>query len=447
MKKIIRCNQNRYIFFVLLTILLSACGNSTNLENDPNLLNTNAQLLETDQSVSNTNSNISNAESDNEDYSFVETLITYPIVSTGQVKCYDNSNEISCPEMNSVFFGQDGNYEKNSFQYQDNGDGTVSDMVTGLMWQQDPGEKMNYSESLEKIKDFNLAGYTDWRLPTIKELYSLINMSGIDPSGCDSIEQCSGLIPFIDNDYFIIQYGKSSEGDRLIDSQFASSNLYVGENTNNQLMFGVNFADGRIKGYGIGAMPGKTEAKTFYVLYVRGNENYGKNDFVDNYDGTISDLATGLTWQQGDSEIGVNWESSLNYCVDLDLGGYEDWRLPDIKELQSILDYTRSPSYTNSAAIDPIFLIGSILNEKGVIDYPYFWSSTSHVNYRIGGTSASYIAFGEGLGYMRNAWIDIHGAGTQRSDPKIGDAGDYPFGHGPQGDAIRIENYVRCVRN
>ena len=41
---------------------------------------------------------------------------------------------------------------------------------------------------------------------------------------------------------------------------------------------------------------------------------------------------------------------------------------------------------------------------------------------------------------------DVHGAGAQRSDPKIGDPDDYPYGHGPQGDVIRIYNYVRCVR-
>jgi hypothetical protein len=46
---------------------------------------------------------------------------------------------------------------------------------------------------------------------------------------------------------------------------------------------------------------------------------------------------------------------------------------------------------------------------------------------------------------MRNAWIDVHGAGSQRSDPKTGDAGQYPTGHGPQGDAIRIDNMARCV--
>ena len=42
--------------------------------------------------------------------------------------------------------------------------------------------------------------------------------------------------------------------------------------------------------------------------------------------------------------------------------------------------------------------------------------------------------------------MDVHGAGAQRSDPKVGDAGDYPQGHGPQGDVVRISHYVRMVR-
>jgi len=50
------------------------------------------------------------------------------------------------------------------------------------------------------------------------------------------------------------------------------------------------------------------------------------------------------------------------------------------------------------------------------------------------------------MGYMNGAWTDVHGAGAQRSDPKVGDPADYPTGFGPQGDSIRIFNQVRCVR-
>lgn len=41
--------------------------------------------------------------------------------------------------------------------------------------------------------------------------------------------------------------------------------------------------------------------------------------------------------------------------------------------------------------------------------------------------------------------MNVHGAGAQRSDPKTGNPDDYPYGHGPQGDVIRIFNHVRCA--
>jgi len=50
------------------------------------------------------------------------------------------------------------------------------------------------------------------------------------------------------------------------------------------------------------------------------------------------------------------------------------------------------------------------------------------------------------MGYMGNRWMDVHGAGAQRSDPKQRDPANFPFGRGPQGDSIRIYNHVRCVR-
>jgi len=183
-------------------------------------------------------------------------------------------------------------------------------------------------------------------------------------------------------------------------------------------------------------------------MYVRGNETYGINDLVDNGDGTITDNATGLMWMQNDNGEGLNWEEALNYAENLDYAGYSDWRLPNIKELQSIVDYAHSPETSGSAAIDPLFNISEISNEAGETDYPYFWSSTTHATWVEGqeGAGAAYISFGRAMGYM-NSWVDVHGAGAQRSDPKTGDPADYPNGHGPQGDAIRINNYVRLVRD
>jgi len=379
----------------------------------------------------------------------------YAVVDTGQSTCYDNNDVITCPLAGDAFFGQDVQYSGNHPSYVDNNDGTVTDNITGLMWQQSPDtdgdgvidadDKITYDEAVAGARIQETGGYSDWRLPTIKELYSLIDFSGKDPSGYEGTD-ISGLIPFIDTAYFDFAYGDTDAGERIIDSQYASSNMYVG----GELLFGVNFADGRIKGYGL-QMPFGPGEKTFFVTYVRGNTEYGINDFIDNGDNTITDSATNLMWTQDDSVTGLNWQEALAWVAQKNAEqyfGYSDWRLPNVKELQSIVDYTRSPVTTNSAAIDPLFSATSITNEAGQADYPCYWSGTTHANWTdMSGAHGAYVAFGRTMGYMDGAWVDVHGAGAQRSDPKAGDPAVFPTGFGPQGDAIRIYNYVRCVRD
>jgi hypothetical protein len=369
-------------------------------------------------------------------------VLPYTIVDTEQSQCYDARSAIACGRTSMP--GQDAQYAGNRPGYRDNGDGTVTDLNTGLMWQADPAAKMTYAQAVNGVWAFRLAGYDDWRLPSIKELYSLMLFDGTDASSC--IGACS-LTPFIDTQYFGFSYGDQSAGERVIDSQFLSGTRYVSTTMKgDSTVFGVNFADGRIKGYPAGPMPGQPSGKLFYVLYVRGNPAYGHNQFVDNKDGTVADEATGLTWMQNDSGAGMDWPEALAYCEDSTTSGYDDWRLPNAKELQSIVDYSRSPDSSGTAAIDPVFHATGITNEAGQRDYPFYWTSTTHADSKGSGAYAAYVAFGRAMGYMGDSWIDVHGAGAQRSDPKTGDASAYPLGHGPQGDAVRIQNYVRCVR-
>ncbi len=371
--------------------------------------------------------------------------LNYPIVDTGQTHCYNNTQQIVCPASGAAFFGQDAQFVSNVPSYNDNGDGTITDLVTGLMWQKTPGSKVTFANALAGAKALNLGGYADWRVPTIKELYSLINFDGTDPNTMST--DTSGLTPFINIQYFDFQYGNPSAGERVIDAQYWSSTEYVSTTMNGfATTFGVNFADGRIKGYGRNSPRGEM---TQYVRYVRGNPNYGVNDFVANNDGTITDNATGLMWSQADSKIGMNWQAALAWVQTKNAEnylGYNDWRLPNAKELQSIVDYKRSPDATNSAAIDPLFNVTAITNELGKSDYPFYWTSTTHISSNSSGATAVYLAFGRATGYMNGAWVDVHGAGAQRSDPKTGNASSYPQGRGPQGDAIQINNFVRVVR-
>jgi len=384
----------------------------------------------------------------------------YPIVDTGQDICYNASTEIGSPGPGEPFNGQDAQYEGNQPDYTISGDGlTVLDNVTGLTWQRNPDtnddgildsdDKMSWTEIQSYpaiLNSRNFGGYDDWRLPGIEELYSLIDFSGIDPSGYTG--GTSGLVPFIDTDYFDFVYGDENIGERIIDAQYWSSTEYVGTTMNGEnTVFGVNFADGRIKGYPRDTGPGGTPF-TEFIRCVRGGEDYGINSFIDNDDDTVTDQATGLMWMREDSGEGLTWEEALAYAENLEFAGYDDWRLPNAKELQSIVDYTRAPSITGTAALDPAFAATSIINEAGQLDYPFYWSGTTHVNWSdTPGAFGAYVAFGNAMGYMNGAWMDVHGAGAQRSDPKEGDPDDWPYGHGPQGDAIRIYNFVRCVRD
>ena len=358
----------------------------------------------------------------------------YPIVGTGQTRCYSDRGEIAPPKVGQPFFGQDAQHPGPAPSYQDNGDGTVSDLNTGLTWVKARGQKTTWTNAIASVAACRVGGHSDWRMPAIKELYSLINFTG----GCHGT--VANSTPYLDIRYFEFVYGDESTGVRIIDCQDWSATQYRGRTmSGNPTVFGVNFADGRIKGYPKSFPNGRTAQ--MYSRYVRGNLAYGKNDFHENGDGTVTDRATGLMWQQSDSGKAVDWQGALAYAEGLTLAGHDDWRLPNAKELQSIVDYTRSPATTGTAAIDPAFKVTQVES--------WCWTSTSHFDGPpdIAGRAAVYVCFGRAWGYMWGQWLDVHGAGAQRSDPMSGNPADYGYARGPQGDQIRILNYVRCLRD
>jgi hypothetical protein len=357
----------------------------------------------------------------------------YPIVGTSQTGIWDAAgNMISAPVSGDAFYGQDAQFAHTTPVYTLSSDGlTVKDEITGLTWEQSyESDALYWTETqkvIDKLNRKKYGGFDDWRLPTIKELYSLWNVS-------------IGW-PYINTEYFAINY--SSEDD-LSHAIFWSSDKYTGvlgnvsgETPGAEISFGVNFGTGHIKAYNISSGP------KHFVRCVRGSLSYGVNLFQNNGDGTISDLATGLMWQQTDNGTGIDWETALAYAQTQNTAnylGYNDWRLPNTKELQSIVDYTRSPYATNSAnvgpAINALFSCTGILNDGGKADYPYYWTSTSAMSKANGSyPSAWYVAFGtaeDGNGE------DLHGAGAVRFDAKV-------LGSGAGEE--RVLNFVRLVRN
>ncbi|MGE5504075.1 MAG: DUF1566 domain-containing protein, partial [Actinomycetota bacterium] len=333
------------------------------------------------------------------------------------------------------------------------------------------------------------------------ELYSLIDFRGSTGTGRPDMDRApADARPFIDTGVFAFEYptdpaAVQATGMRLrfIDAQYISSTVYGGTTMGgNRTFFGVNFADGRIKGY-----PADRGPRGWYLKLVRGPTDYGRNEFADKGDGTVADRATGLTWMQADSgdaafrplwsatRMGdgrMDWPEALAFCHALPLAG-GGWRLPSAKELQGLVDYSRSPQATRSAALDPVFRATRIIDEAGKADWPAYWTATTHLDGPVPAAGAVIVHFGEALGAPQfgmgggpmggppgggrgmggpgmgrgptgggqppaSAIIDVHGAGAQRSDPKVATLGEtFPqWGRGPQGDVRRVYNHVRCVR-
>ncbi len=343
------------------------------------------------------------------------------VPDTHQGSCFDDSGIAPCPQRGRPYYGQDAQYLGAAPSYRVNGDGTVTDRVTGLMWQQGHNaERLDWYQAREACSALRLGGRNDWRLPSIRELFSIADFRG-------SI----GRRPYLDDAFEIHEPDASVlEGDPFASThhtdmmgQTWSATLYTGDHWDRkgiEAAFFMNFLDGHIK-----QAPTHGRSELFYRC-VRGPA-WGVNAFTDNGNGTVTDRMSGLTWQKRDDGRTRNWRDALAYCQGLSLAGHGDWRLPNVKELQSIVDYDR-----HDPALDERFLQQT--DRRG-----WFWSSTTHGDDI---TQADYVCFGKCTSLEG---VDVHGAGAQRSDPKSG-APAQRRSQGGQNDEIRIFNYVRCVR-
>ena len=262
--------------------------------------------------------------------------------------------------------GDDGDLQKGVAwpdpRFTDNGDGTVTDNLTWLMWAKNAnldGVK-TWADALTYCNALSLGGYSDWRLPNVRELFSLLDFSEHWPALPSSH-------PFTDVQFWHTDF-------------YWSSTTYPGDTSYApyvHLLYAKVINDHK--------------ANTFYVWPVRGDPEYGpvcdmglkclyppiisspaRNPpapvpktgqtesratgddgdlqkgvawpdprFTDNGDGTVTDNLTWLMWAKNANLDGVKtWADALTYCNALSLGGYSDWRLPNVRELFSLLDFS-----------------------------------------------------------------------------------------------------------
>jgi hypothetical protein len=250
----------------------------------------------------------------------------FKLPDTGQTKCYQDVEpyaEIACANT-----GQDGEYGTILMSFASNGDGTVTDNNTGLMWQkcsagQDAttcsGSGSTYNWYMARgVRNFTynplnknicgsleLGGHNDWRLPTKKELITIVDYSKA-PAFNSTVFPKTGIDP-----------GYWS---------------FTPDVSNPVNAWSVEFGNGDVGNDQAGS-------EKNYVRCVRGGQT--TQTLIDNVDyATVTDARTGLEWQKA-QQHSMAWSEALSICNNLNLAGHADWRLPNIKELESLTDDSR----------------------------------------------------------------------------------------------------------
>lgn len=102
-------------------------------------------------------------------------------ISTGQKDCYDGEGKIPCPNPDEPYYGQDGSYQYGVRSYTDNLDSTVTDDVTGVVWQKGFKDGLTWYEAQNYCDNLTLNSQK-WRIPLTHELKSLIDYGLSDPA-------------------------------------------------------------------------------------------------------------------------------------------------------------------------------------------------------------------------------------------------------------------------
>jgi hypothetical protein len=294
-----------------------------------------------------------------------------PPLQTGQVSCWDETGAvIACAGT-----GQDGDIRAGVAwpdpRFTDNDDGTITDRATGLMWLKDGDclgsfdwwtlgpnvEVLNTNPVLFSCTDYT-ATYDDWRTPNISELLTLWNGQEADVSDW-LIGQ--GFVDVASN--YWSSTGVAGDGSAAFYPYLAWQRTYTDGTSSVKPQWAVRGGPNNAPDPSWPANLWKTGQSTCWTpagdpTDCTGTGNDGELQwgvawpsprFVDNGDGTVTDRLTGLMWLQHVSCIAGTWQAGLDAVATLNTTpgtlactgyteSYDDWRMPNRNELNSLLD-------------------------------------------------------------------------------------------------------------
>jgi hypothetical protein len=278
-------------------------------------------------------------------------------------------------------------------RFTDNGDGTVSDNLTGLMWEKAPnGTTRTWANAIGYSNALTLGTYSDWRLPNINELESLLNAGESSSAVWLNTQGFSG----VKGDYYWSSTTFASDADYAwmadmgygsVGTGCVSDGRKEGEPDISGLKLYCTWAvrNGQL---GVVSLP-KTGQTASHAAGDDGDLQKGLSwptpRFADNGNGTITDLLTGLMWQKTPPTYIRTWADALANANNLTLAGYSDWRMPNRKELRSLIGY----SQPNSASW--------LINEGFTAASYYYWSATP---YPVGAQHAWIVFMSQGQVFL-----------------------------------------------
>lgn len=263
---------------------------------------------------------------------------------TGMATCAIASGEVECSTIKpgAPYFGQDGHFPSGPLDFSDglDGEGTVTDQNTGLVWSKASYGPMKWQDGAtypaKEQCEQNKAGLpgAGWRLPNPWELMGLVDFS----KACPMWHPAFGTTCPVYAKFWSTEYALPS----------SSSAFYV---------------DFDKAGVGLHS----TNVENMSVRCVRGgSESKSKINLIDEGD-TVYAQALDLRWERKPSPSSFSWEAALNHCLAKGSG----WRLPNVKELVSLIDYhpSQPPCNSGEPVVDPVF-------DMTCSDVLYYWSST-----------------------------------------------------------------------